>query len=81
MAFLMMLSVILRFTLMMLLCTIQSIDIVFIWLESNVLRLLETNLSLVADLFLHPLKTSENHWFCDVFREYRKGLVAWNGLK
>ena len=29
-----------------------------------------------TDLFLYPLKTSEN-----VFREYQKRSVAWNGLK
>ena len=31
-------------------------------------------------LFLHPLKTSKNLWFSDVFRGYRKRSVAWNGL-
>ena len=31
-------------------------------------------------LFLYPLKTSENIWFSDVFRGYRKRLVACNGL-
>ena len=30
--------------------------------------------------FFIPLKTSENSWFSDVFREYRKGTLAWNGL-
>ena len=30
--------------------------------------------------FRHPLKTSENKMFTDVFREYRKRQVAWNGL-
>ena len=30
-----------------------------------------------TDFFLYPLKTSENHQFSDVFREYRKT----NGLK
>ena len=33
----------------------------------------------VTDLFLYPLKTSENFWF-SVFRGYRKRPVAWNGL-
>ena len=31
-------------------------------------------------LFLYPLETSEKLWFSDVFRGYRKRLVAWNGL-
>ena len=31
-------------------------------------------------LFLYPLKTLENQRFYDVFREYRKRSVAWNGL-
>ena len=30
--------------------------------------------------FWYPLKTSENLWFSDVFRGYRKRPVAWNGL-
>ena len=28
--------------------------------------------------FLYPLKTSENLWFVDVFRGYRKRRVPWN---
>ena len=32
------------------------------------------------DLFLYPLKTSENLWFSDVFRGYRKRPMARNGL-
>ena len=32
------------------------------------------------DLFLYPLKTSENFWFSDVFRGYRERPVSWNGL-
>ena len=28
-----------------------------------------------------PLKTSENHKLSDVFRGYRKGTLAWKGLK
>ena len=32
-------------------------------------------------LFRYPLKTSENQRSSDVFRWYRKRLVAWNGLK
>ena len=32
-------------------------------------------------IFLYPLKTSENLWFSDVFREYRNGTIAWQGLK
>ena len=31
-------------------------------------------------LFLYTLKASENLWFSDIFRRYRKKLVAWNGL-
>ena len=31
-------------------------------------------------LFLYLLKT-ENLWFSDVFRGYRKRSVTWNGLK
>ena len=30
--------------------------------------------------YLYPLKTSGNLWFSDVFRGYRKGTLAWNGL-
>ena len=30
--------------------------------------------------FNTPLKTSENFWFSDVFKMYRKGPVAWNIL-
>ena len=33
-----------------------------------------------TDLFWYSLKTSENIWFSDVFREYQKRSVAWNGL-
>ena len=32
-------------------------------------------------LFLYPLKASENLWFSDVFKKYRKRPVAWNGLR
>ena len=31
-------------------------------------------------VFLDPLKASENIWFSDVFRGYRKRPVTWNGL-
>ena len=34
-----------------------------------------------TDLFLYPLKTSENQRFFYVFRGYRKRSVAWNGLR
>ena len=34
----------------------------------------------VTGLFLHPLKTSKNLWFSDVFRGYRKRQMVWNGL-
>ena len=34
-----------------------------------------------TDLFCYPLKTSENLWFYNVFREYWKRSVAWNGLR
>ena len=33
-----------------------------------------------ASHFLYPLKTSENLWFSNVFRGYRKRPVAWFGL-
>ena len=29
---------------------------------------------------LYPLKTSQKLWFSVVFRWYRKGILAWNGL-
>ena len=29
-----------------------------------------------TSLFLHLMKTSENHWFTDVLREYRKRPVV-----
>ena len=32
------------------------------------------------DLFLYPLKMSENKRFYDVFKSYRKRSVAWNGV-
>ena len=32
--------------------------------------------SLVSGLFLYPLKTSQNLWFSDVFRGYRKRSVG-----
>ena len=32
-------------------------------------------------LFLHPLKTSENQRFSDVFRGYRKRPVEWSRVK
>ena len=31
-------------------------------------------------LYPHPVKTSENLWFSDVFRGYRKRLVPRDGL-
>ena len=31
--------------------------------------------------FIYPLETSENFWFSDVFRGYRNGTLAWNGLR
>ena len=34
----------------------------------------------VTGLFLYPRKISENLWFPDVFRGYRKRPVARNGL-
>ena len=33
-----------------------------------------------TDLFIYPLKTSENLWFSDVFRGNIKRPVAWYGL-
>ena len=35
----------------------------------------------ITGRFLYPLKTSENFWFSDVFKGYRKRQVAWIGLK
>ena len=37
------------------------------------------NLFHATGFILYPLKTLENLWFFDVFREYRKRPVAWNG--
>ena len=34
----------------------------------------------INSLFLHPLKTTENQRFSDVFRGYRKRPMTWNGL-
>ena len=31
------------------------------------------------DLFIYPLKISENLWYSDVFRDYKKRPVAWDG--
>ena len=33
-----------------------------------------------TSLFRYLLKISENFWFPDIFKGYRKRLVAWNGL-
>ena len=38
------------------------------------------NLFNVTGLFWYPLKTSKNLWYSEVFREYRKRTMAWNGL-
>ena len=38
------------------------------------------NNSTASGLFLYLLKTSENLWFPDVFRGYRKRSLTWNGL-
>ena len=47
----------------------------------NILRnLVRANTFRATILFLYPMKTSENRWFCDVFRGYRKRPVAWNGI-
>ena len=35
----------------------------------------------VTSLFLYPLRTSQNQRFSNIFREYRKRPVAWNGLR
>ena len=43
--------------------------------------LLLVNAFYATGLFRHSLKTSENQRFPGIFRGYRKGLVAWNGLK
>ena len=42
--------------------------------------LILVNLHHVTDLFLYPLKTSENQTFSDIFRGYRKSTVTWNRL-
>ena len=34
----------------------------------------------VVDIFLQPMRTSENQRFSDVLRWYWKGPMAWNGL-
>ena len=39
------------------------------------------NWNQATNLLLHPLNKSENLWFSDVFRGYRKRPVAWNELK
>ena len=47
----------------------------------NVKRIFDiVNLFHATGLFPYPLKTSENLWFSDVFRGYRKRLVAWNWI-
>ena len=38
------------------------------------------NLSLTNVPLQYPLKTLENQWFSDVFRRYRSGKLACNGL-
>ena len=38
----------------------------------------ELNLFQANAPFLYPLKTSENLWFSDVFRRYRKETLTWN---
>ena len=43
--------------------------------DNNILNPFQANVP-----FLYHLKTSENQRFSDVFREYRKGTLAWNGL-
>ena len=35
----------------------------------------------ITGRFVYPLKTSENFWFSDIFKGYRKRQVAWIGLK
>ena len=50
-------------------------------LISQHLRITFLNPFHATDLSSHPLKTSKNLWFFDVFREYQKRSVAWNGLK
>ena len=48
----------------------------------NVVDLLFTPLNIfhTSGLFLYPLKTLGNQMLTDIFRRYRKRLVAWNGL-
>ena len=45
-----------------------------------VLTIIRVNSSLPNVPFLHPLKTSENLWFSDVFRGYRNRALGKNGL-
>ena len=47
-----------------------SLDADHVKLNNNI------NLFHTTGLFLDPLKTSENLWFTDVFRGYRKRLVT-----
>ena len=52
-------------------------------LEYQLLLLYEGNISfnivfLKEKLFLYPLKRSENLWFSDVFRGYKKGTPSSN---
>ena len=43
---------------------------------NNLQKNIEINLFYVTDQY--PQKTSENLWFSDIFRAYRKKSVAWN---
>ena len=49
-------------------------------IDKKLLRNIYTYQFHANDLFLYPLKTSENQRFSDVFRGYRKRLTAWNWL-
>ena len=58
----------------------------FVGLALKELRVLEHFLNLfnpfqVNRSFRYPLKILENLWFSEVFREYKKGTLAWNRLK
>ena len=48
-----------------------SPDEVFLCFENEYFNSSQANVP-----FLHPLKTSGNLWFSDVFRGYRKGILA-----
>ena len=52
----------------------------FKWTSFDVTTYLAFNPFHTTDLFLYPLKASENLWFSNFFRGYRMRPAAWNGL-